>query len=325
MRDLILKALQQEERVSGEQLGKSLNISRTAVWKHVNELRKLGYTIDSSPRLGYSFISSTGLLLPEEISHGLDTRIIGKNIVYREEATSTQDVAEEMARNGAEDGTVVICERQTKGRGRKGRSWESPPLHGVYISIILRPSLRPTRVPQVPLVAGVATSRAIKRVTPLQPRIKWPNDIIIGGKKAGGILTEMSSEVDRVNYILLGIGVNVNTRTSLFPEPTRSIATSLAEQCGENVSRVKFVQCLLADMEAVYSQFLSSGFDAIREEWKALNNTIGSRVKVSSGDEELEGEALDIDREGFLLVRKENGDVSRVVSGDVMLTHRLSS
>ncbi len=306
-------------------MGQRLKISRTAVWKHVNELRQLGYKIDSSPRLGYSFVAAADRLLPEEISLGLDTRVIGKRIVYREEVTSTQDIAGEMARNGAEEGVVVVSERQTRGRGRKGRGWESPPLQGVYTSTILRPNLKPAQVPQIPLIAGVAVSRAIQRVTPLQPRIKWPNDIILGGKKVGGILTEMSSEIDRVNYILLGIGINVNTRTSLLPETVRSIATSLAEECGESVSRVKFVQSLLSELETVYDRFLASGFDAIREEWKALNNTIGSRVRVSSGGEDIEGEALDIDREGFLLVRKENGDVSRVVSGDVMLTNHNSN
>jgi BirA family biotin operon repressor/biotin-[acetyl-CoA-carboxylase] ligase len=319
MRILILKALQQEGHVSGEQLGRRFNISRTAVWKHVNELRKKGYKITSSPRLGYSFVKSTDRLLPEEIRAGLDTHLIGKHIVYREEVTSTQDVAEELAKRGAEDGTVVISEAQTRGRGRIGRDWVSPAGEGVYLSIILRPNLRPAQVLQIPLIAGVAVSKAIKRVTPLQPRVKWPNDITLGGKKVGGILTETSSEIDRVNYIILGIGVNVNTQRSLLPESIRGTATSLAEECGGYISRVRFLQCLLAEFETLYNEFLVSGFDTIREKWKALDNTIGSRVKVSSGAEEIEGEALDIDREGFLLVRTKDGDVKRIISGDVSL------
>lgn len=319
MRTLILKALQQEGHVSGEQLGKRFNISRTAVWKHVNELRKKGYKITSSPRLGYSFVKSTDRLLPEEISLGLDTHLIGKHIVYREEVTSTQDVAEELAKRGAEDGTVVISEGQTKGRGRVGRNWVSPAGEGVYLSIILRPNLRPAQVLQIPLITAVAVSKAIKRVTPLQPRVKWPNDITLGGKKVGGILTETSSEIDRVNYIILGIGINVNTQRSLLPESIRGIATSLAEECGGHISRVRFLQCLLAEFETLYNEFLVSGFDTIREKWKTLDNTIGSRVKVSAGAEEIEGEALDIDREGFLLVRTKDGDVKRIISGDVSL------
>jgi len=322
MRDSILKALQQEGHVSGEQLGKRLKISRTAVWKHVNELRKIGYEIDSSPRTGYSFVKSPDLVFPEEISMGLNTNIMGRRILYSEEVTSTQDVAEEAARKGAEEGVVVISERQTKGRGRKGRLWASPPREGVYFSVVLRPNLRPTQIIQIPLIAGIAVCKSIRGITPLEPRIKWPNDITIDGKKVAGILAEMSCDIDRVNHIVLGIGVNVNTQCSLLPEPSRGIATSLAEKCGEYISRVRLVQCLLAEFDALYNEFLVSGFDASRKEWKTLDDTIGSWVKVSDAKEEIEGKALDIDDEGFLLVRKENGDVKRIVSGDVSLIGR---
>jgi BirA family biotin operon repressor/biotin-[acetyl-CoA-carboxylase] ligase len=322
MRDSILQALQQQGRVSGEQLGKKFNVSRTAVWKHVKELRRIGYEIDSSPRTGYSFVKSPDLVIPAEIALGLNTSIMGRRILYREEVTSTQDEAGEAARRGAEEGVVVISERQTRGRGRKGRLWASPPREGVYFSTILRPNLRPTQIIQIPLIAGVAVCKAIRRVTPLEPRIKWPNDITIGGKKVAGILAEMSCDIDRVNHIVLGIGVNVNTQCSLLPEPTRGIATSLAEKCGEYVSRVRLVQCLLAEFDALYTTFLASGFDTLREEWKALDNTVGSWVKVSGAEEEMKGKALDIDGEGFLLVRKENGDVKRIISGDVSLIGR---
>jgi len=303
-------------------LGKKFNVSRTAVWKHVNELRRIGYEIDSSPRIGYSFVKSPDLVIPAEIALGLNTSIMGRRILYREEVTSTQDEAGDAARKGAEEGVVVISERQTRGRGRKGRLWASPPREGVYFSTILRPNLRPTQIIQIPLIAGVAVCKAIRRVTPLEPRIKWPNDITIGGKKVGGILAEMSSDMDRVNHIVLGIGVNVNTECSLLPEPTRGIATSLAEKCGEYVSRVRLVQCLLAEFDALYRTFLVSGFDMLREEWKALDSTVGSWVKVIDGNEEMKGKALDIDGEGFLLVRKENGDVKRIISGDVSLIGR---
>jgi BirA family biotin operon repressor/biotin-[acetyl-CoA-carboxylase] ligase len=322
MRDSILRALQEQGRVSGEQLGQRFHISRTAVWKHVNELRRIGYEIDSSPRTGYSFVKSPDLVIPAEIALGLHTSIMGRRILYREEVTSTQDEAGEAARRGAEEGVVVISERQTKGRGRKGRLWASPSREGVYFSTILRPNLIPTQIIQIPLIAGVAVCKAIRRVTPLEPRIKWPNDITIGGKKVGGILVEMSCDIDRVDHIVLGIGVNVNTQCSLLPEPTRGIATSLAEKCGEYVSRVRLVQCLLAEFDALYRTFLASGFDTLREEWKALDSTVGSWVKVSDAEEEMKGKALDIDGEGFLLVRKENGDVKRIISGDVSLIGR---
>ncbi len=322
MRDSILKALQKQGHVSGEQLGQRFNISRTAVWKHVKELRRIGYEIDSSPRTGYSFIKSPDLVIPEEILHGLHTSIIGRRILYREEVASTQDEAGEAARTGIEEGAVVISERQTRGRGRKGRLWASPPREGVYFSAILRPNLRPSQIIQVPLIAGVAVCKGIRKVTPLEPRIKWPNDITIGGKKVAGILAEMSCDIDTVDHIIVGIGVNVNTQCSELPEPAREIATSLAERCGEYVSRVRLVQSILTEFDALYTTFVASGFNALREEWKALDNTIGFWVKVSDVNEEMKGRALDIDGEGFLLVRKENGDVKRIISGDVSLIGR---
>jgi BirA family biotin operon repressor/biotin-[acetyl-CoA-carboxylase] ligase len=322
MRDSILKALQEQGRVSGEQLGQRFHVSRTAVWKHINELRRIGYEIDSSPKTGYSFVKSPDLVIPEEIVHGLRTNIMGRRILYREEVASTQDEAGEAARRGMEEGAIVISERQTKGRGRKGRLWASPPREGLYFSAILRPKLSPSQIIQIPLIAGVAVCMAIKSVTPLEPRIKWPNDITIGGKKVAGILAEMSCDTDTVDHIVVGIGINVNTQCSLLPEPAREVATSLAESCGEYVSRVRLVQSILTEFDALYSTFLASGFSAMREEWKALDNTIGSWVKVSGGNEEMKGKALDIDGEGFLLVRKENGDVRKIISGDVSLIGR---
>lgn len=322
MRDSILKALQEQGHVSGEQLGRRFHISRTAVWKHVNELRRIGYEVDSSPKTGYSFVKSPDLVIPEEITPGLHTRIMGRRILYLEEVASTQDEAGEAARSGVEEGVVVISERQTRGRGRKGRLWASPSREGVYFSAILRPNLRPSQIVQIPLIAGVAVCKGIRRVTPLEPRIKWPNDITIDGRKVAGILAEMSCDMDTVDHIVVGIGVNVNTQCSLLPDPAREIATSLAEKCGEYVSRVKLVQSILTELDALYSTFLASGFNALRGEWKAMDNTIGSWVEVRDVNDEIRGKALDIDGEGFLLVRKENGDVKKIISGDVSLIGR---
>jgi BirA family transcriptional regulator, biotin operon repressor / biotin---[acetyl-CoA-carboxylase] ligase len=321
MRAMILNALRQEHYVSGEQLGKRLHISRTAVWKHINELRKNGYKIDSSPKLGYSLIEIPDLLLPDEISNGLETRVIGKNILHYSEVTSTQDIAAEFAQNGIAEGTVVIAETQTNGRGRKGRKWISPYEGGVYLSIVLRPNLTPLQTIQMPLIAGVAVRKAIRKTTRIDPRIKWPNDIIIGGKKVAGILTEMSCEIDLVNYVVLGIGLNVNTPKSVIEKIPGGIADSLANKCGELVSRVKLVQHLLNEFEDIYSEFQVNGFHSIREEWKISSNTIGSWVKISDGGDKegTEGRAFDIDEDGFLLVRKKSGDLVRVISGDVLL------
>ena len=319
MRQLILSALKQGNSVSGEELGKKLNISRAAIWKHINKLRKKGYKITSSPQSGYRLIESAARFIPEEVDLGLNNKLIGKRILYREDVTSTQDVAEGLAKLGGEDGIVVISEKQSTGRGRKGRDWDSPTGEGIYLSVILRPNLTPGQVLQIPLIAGVAVGKAIKMVSSLEPRIKWPNDIMIGDRKVGGILTEMNSEINKVNYVILGIGINVTTPRALFPESIRSIATSLAEECGETISRGRLLRHILAEFESLYTQFLTSGFEGIREEWKAMNNTTGSRVKISGEEGEIEGEALDIDSEGFLLIRKENGNVKRIISGDVSL------
>ena len=309
MRELILKALKQEKTVSGQELGKKLNISRTAVWKHINELRSLGYEIDSSPQSGYSLIKNTPLLLPEEIGSDLNTQFIGKHILHYDEISSTQDKAAQLAVEGALDGTVVISEMQTNGRGRKGRSWVSLPKGGIYLSMILRPKLMPSQVVQIPLIAGIALTNAIIKTTSLQPKIKWPNDIIISKKKVGGILTEMSSEIDGINYVILGIGLNVNIPDSLLLGPTAGIATSLLTECGESISRAKLVQCFLFEFETTYLKFLASGFASVRDQWKALNNTIGSRVKVDNAGKEIEGQAVDI------LLRRRTAPLAAVLPG----------
>lgn len=322
MRALILKALKEERHISGEQLGKRFNISRTAVWKHINELRGKGYEIRSSPRLGYTFIKSTDLLLADEIASCLKTRFMGKRILHHDEVTSTQDVAENLARAGEEQGTVVIAEAQTRGRGRRGRSWVSLPEGGIYLSIILKPELMPSQVVQIPLIAGVAVCKAIRKMTRLEPRIKWSNDILISGKKVAGILAEMSSEFDRVNFVILGIGVNVNTRGSTLAKLTGGIAASLAGKSSECISRVQLVQSLLQEFEKIYIKFLSSGFNSIREEWKTYDGTIGSQVSVVDGGTNISGKAIDIDNDGFLLIKKANGEVKKVISGDISVIKR---
>ncbi len=314
MRELILKALQEERHVSGEQLGKRIHISRTAVWKHINALRKKGYQIHSSPRLGYTFVKSADLLLAEEIGIGLETRIIGKRIVHCDEITSTQDVAEELARSGAEQGTVVIAETQTKGRGRKGRNWVSSPEGGIYLSIILRPNLMPSQIVQIPLIAGVAVSKAIKNLTSLEPRIKWPNDMLIHNKKIGGILTELSAEMDVTRFVLIGFGLNVNNDKKALLEGT----TSLREQKKEEVDRAILLQEILRRIEANYLFLQAKGSSVIIDKWRNYGITLGRRVKVSCQSQHLEGEAIDIDTDGGLLLRLDSGFNQKVMAGDVV-------
>ncbi|MCL0065695.1 biotin--[acetyl-CoA-carboxylase] ligase [Dehalococcoidia bacterium] len=315
MKETILHTLRQGGPVSGEELGQAMGISRTAVWKHITALRNDGYRIESSPGKGYWLVIAPDSLLPEEIKSGLNTSLLGRQIAYHRELTSTQDAARALAAQGANEGTIVIAETQAAGRGRIGRAWASPP-GGIYLSIILRPAIEPSEALRFPLIAGVAAAQAIERLTGLKPQLKWPNDIIVGGRKAGGILTEMSAEMDRINHIIIGIGINVNTES--FPDEIRGIATSLKTECGKEVSRVQLVQNILAQLESLYQVFQVSGFETIRERWKARSCTIGSRVSVRGEREQVEGEAIDIDEDGALILRKANGALERVLAGDVL-------
>jgi len=262
------------------------------------------------------------ILLPEKISQGLNTRIFGTHILYREETETTQELARQLAELGADEGTVAICEKQLGGRGRRGRTFVSPPHVGIYFSIVLRPQFKPSAVMQIPLLTGVAVSRAIAAVTLLHPRIKWPNDIILNGKKACGILAEMKADRDVVDYVILGIGVNVNTPGEMFPEDIALIATSLAAEAGKNVSRIKLIQSILENLETLYYGFLTQGFAAIRKEWKKWDNTLGSRVEIRGDNEIILGQAIDMDEEGFLLVRTDSGEMKRIVGGDISLRFR---
>ncbi|MDY6834303.1 MAG: biotin--[acetyl-CoA-carboxylase] ligase [Chloroflexota bacterium] len=318
MKTTVLSFLIDRRWVSGEDLGSALNISRSAVWKQIEELRRKGYKITSIPGVGYHLEKMPDCLYPEEVMLGLDTKYLGQEIVHFFEVGSTQDEARRLAEKGAIEGVTVIAETQLSGRGRVGRSWNSPSGSGIYISIILRPNLKPNEALQIPIVAGVAVACAISEVVSVEPKIKWPNDIILGSKKVGGILAEMSAEIDKVNYIILGIGMNVNTTKESFPEEIKSIATSLSEECNRKVERVQLVQQLLRELEALYEEFKLVGFTPARKRWKKLNNTIGQRVKVG-GTEAIVGNAIDIDKDGALIVKDDEGNRKRVVAGDVFL------
>lgn len=304
--------------VSGEDIGKDAGISRTAIWKHINELRRDGYQIESSPNRGYRLISTPDNPFPEEIKAGLNTHILGQSVEFHHEVTSTQDIAKSVATKGASEGTVIIAETQTHGRGRIRRTWTSLP-GGIYFSIILRPEIKPTEALQLPLIAGVAAAQAIRTVTNLRPSLKWPNDITLDGKKVGGILTEMSAEIDRLDWVIIGIGLNANIPKSRFPDDVAGIAASIGEIYGDHVSRVKLIQAILTRLEILYEAYQFSGFEDIRQEWKRLSNTIGAQVTINSTSNKISGLAIDIDQDGALILQKEDGAQERIIAGDVSL------
>ncbi len=312
MKEIILRALRQGQPVSGGWLAREIGVSRTAVWKHVARLRREGYQIESYPGVGYYLKGSLDVLLPGEIEG-----VVGGEwrVVFYRQVSSTQEVARELALQGVSDHTVVLAERQTGGRGRMGRKWVSP-LGGVYLSLILRPQLKPLEALKLPLLAGVAVATAIQKVSGLKPHLKWPNDILLGGKKIGGILCELGAETDRVNYIILGIGVNLNND---LPEELKGIATSMKQEQGKELSRAEFIRGLLNELEFLYRRFEQEGFKPIRQVWKDLSSTLGSQVVVSSLGEVIQGEAVDIDEDGALLLRRPDGTLTRVIAGDVSL------
>lgn len=308
----ILKA--QLGYVSGEEISGHLKVSRQALWKHIQELRESGYDIVAVPHLGYQLVQSPDRLFPQEVDCGLGTRFIGKRIHYQEKVSSTMDVALELGMQGLPEGTLVLTETQDKGRGRLGRSWSSPKYKGIYLSLILRPKISPLQSPILTILCAVSLCEAIKKITQIDSQIKWPNDILIDNKKVAGILTELNAEMDQVRFLVIGIGMNVNSDK----KDLLSGATSLKEEKNETINRIEMLQEILRKIEANYLLFQENGKAKIIEKWREYNLTLGKRVKIISHREHLEGQAVDIDSDGALLVRKDSGVVQKITSGDVV-------
>jgi BirA family biotin operon repressor/biotin-[acetyl-CoA-carboxylase] ligase len=301
--------------LSGEALAAGLGLSRAAVWKRIHRLKALGYAIEGSPRRGYRLLGLPDKLLPAEITQGLKTRYLKGPIHHFETLPSTNDLAKELGSREAPEGTLVVAESQSRGRGRLGREWDSPPGLGLYVSLLLRPPLPPTEMPRLTLTTAVAVVRALKRAAGVAPGIKWPNDLLLDGKKVGGILTEMETESDRIRHLVVGLGLNVNNRR--FPPPLDLTATSLALAAGSSFSRRLILQAWLEEFEALYDLFLHQDFAVILEEWRQYNVTLGQAVTVRQGPREISGLALEVAEDGALLVRQETGEIVRVASGEI--------
>lgn len=299
---------------SGQALSASLGVSRTSVWKHIKALRKMGYRIEASPSKGYRLLEArpfNGV----ELASLLDGRVFGRELHFFETIESTNAKAFELARAGAPEGTVVIADAQTRGKGRIGRRWESPAGTNLYLSVVLRPPGPPQGAQGLTFVAAVAAAEAV-RATGTRPAVKWPNDILTGGRKTAGILLEMDSEPDRVHFVIAGIGVNLNSRRSELPEYIRGTATSLLEEAGEPVDRAAFAASLLAGMERWYGVYLSEGFAPVLEAWKGYFESVGRPVKVTFFDKSVTGVCRGVAPDGALLLERD-GRVERVLSGDV--------
>ena len=304
--------------ISGEEIAEKLGVSRTAVWKHICELREQGYQILSQPRSGYQLKNTPDLLLPDEVRNGLNTECIGQNVVYYEQVGSTNIEAKRLAAEGAPEGTVVVAEEQGSGRGRLERKFFSP-RGGIWFSVILRPSFLPQEAPKCTLLAAVSVAMAMEHFG-FHVGIKWPNDILHEGKKLVGILTEMSAEMDRINSIVIGTGINVNIGEKEFPEDLRGTATSLMLIKGEPIPRIAFFRTVLESMEGLYRTVCKEGFSPVMKAWRRYAITLGQEVQVIGvgQGERFTGRAVDIDEDGALLIDTESGR-RRVVAGDVSI------
>jgi len=306
--------------ISGRLLGERLSVSRSAVWKQVCALKEEGYVIESSPRKGYRLRDLPDLLLIREIRDGLATRVLGRREArYERRTDSTNRIARELALQGAPEGTLVVADEQTQGRGRMDRSWFSPPLQGIYASLILRPAIPPHEAPRMTLLSSVAVADALLAETRLDVRIKWPNDILVKGRKIAGILTEISTGMDAVEYMVVGLGVNVNTPAEDFPREIRQQATSILVETGAPFPRAALLRGLLAAYERHYDLFRTSGFGPVMQRWKTLTDMMGRRILVRTAGRQHVGEVLDLDSEGFLILRDDRGETVRIFSGDVTL------
>jgi BirA family biotin operon repressor/biotin-[acetyl-CoA-carboxylase] ligase len=312
----------QEGSLSGGEMSKTLGISRNAVWKHIKSLQREGYRIEAKPASGYRLVAVPTHLTQWEIQAGLGTKRIGTKIYVYSQVASTNDVAFRLALNGAQEGVVVLAESQTKGKGRVGRQWESPAGLNIYLSVILKPRMTPAKTPLITLMAAVACAEAIDAVVGLTPAIKWPNDLLIGGKKLGGILTEADMEFDRINFIVVGIGINVNMRRSAFPSSIRDTATSLQDVLGREISRIDLIQAILWHLEQWYARLGQGRGDDMRRRWEELSLVRGREIEVAFLGEVVRGTALEIDEDGALLVQPNDGTVKRIVAGDVTLRER---
>jgi BirA family biotin operon repressor/biotin-[acetyl-CoA-carboxylase] ligase len=305
---------------SGEELARKCGISRTMVWKHIKSLEREGFAIEAVPSQGYKITTTPDILRPGDIKTGLKTTVMGKKIHFLSEVASTNTLAMEMAAEGTPEGTVVIAETQTSGKGRLGRKWISPK-GNLYLSVVLRPKIPMHKAPLITLTGAVAVASAIRTTCGLEAGIKWPNDILISGKKACGLLTEMSAEQDRIRHVVLGIGVDVNMEISELPPEVRLLTTTLAAEAGAKINRIALLQQVLQDLERWYQKLLIHDMDVL-EEWKKLNMTVGNRITVSGAGEALEGLAQGIDRDGRLIVRLDDGTIRTVAAGDVTIVKR---
>ena len=324
LRERILDILRENKKnaTSGEFLAEKLGISRTAVWKHINQLKKQGYNITPQYGSGYKFVEDYDVLSSYELSYALKTRYLGRQIEYFPEIDSTNFYAKRCAINGCEEGTVVVAGAQKSGRGRLGRLWESPPGKGIWMSVVLRPEIPPSDMQILTLAASCAVKASIEQMVDIKMGLKWPNDLILGKKKVSGILAEIDAEIEKVNFIILGIGVNVFQEKEDFPDEISKSATSLKMFCEKNgipatFKRAEIIKSILFELEKRYEQVKKGKIKDIINEWKKGSVTLGKAVKFKKNNTQYEGVAEDVNERGMLVIRCGEKEKIEILSKEI--------
>ena len=318
----VLKFLQTHntEYLSGQDLSDVLRISRVAIWKHIKKIQELGYTVESKQKLGYKLTSNSDLLLPWEITSGLKTKMIGQHAYYFDSVDSTQNQALKMTEESIKDGTAIIAEKQTGGKGRSGRKWISPK-GGIWLSLILYPKFDITVTTLFPIASALALSKAIEKTFKISPELKWPNDITLKGKKLAGMLVDVSLESNKIEKLILGVGINfeVNVKQiekTLKQTPNFYGVASLADQ-KNNISKIQLTQTFFSELEKIYESLNKKEIKKIILEWTKRSSTIGKTVEIDTINGKIKGKAIKIDDDGALVVSN-NNKIDRIIAGDII-------
>ena len=302
--------------VSGARIAREIGVSRSTVWRWVNRLRELGVRVKGQQHTGYFLEKVPDILTPNILRQRLRGSLFGKRIYHFFKVDSTNRVALELGHAGEEEGAVVLAEEQTGGRGRAGRTWHSERAAGIYVTLLLRPKLAPVQAPLLTMMAGLSAHAAIQAQTQLGVDLKWPNDLLVGGKKLGGILTEMHAEPGQVRFVIVGIGLNVNQEK--FPAELSAAATSLRIESSRAQSRMELLVRLLREFESDYNRFLSEGPESVTQRFAGVSSYAqGKRVRVINGKETFTGTTAGVGPEGLLQVKRDNGAVVSVIAGEV--------
>lgn len=306
-----------DEHISGQLLSEQLDVSRNTIWKHMNQLKKDGYEIEAQVNKGYRIIAFPNKVTDNTLKWGLDTEWLGKTIIHKETTESTQRIAHQLALDGAEHGTIVIADEQTAGKGRVNRSFHSKKEKGIWMSLILRPDILPYMAPQLTLLTATVLADVIDSFIGIKPQIKWPNDVLIDGKKIAGILTEMQAEQDKIVYVIIGVGININQEEMDIPKDIRENVTSLKMATNKTWDLNPLTQQILTKFEEKFSKFISDGFKPVKDDWENYGFRLDEKLQIYSGNQTFEAVFTGIAEDGALLAKKADGSIEKVYSGEI--------